>query len=283
MHSLPEERITEPMQTFPKTKTELSECASYFQVPGAHLYTVLHRTTAPVARVLLVGPFASERQNSYLPWVRWARHLAARNIEVLRFDYRGVGESLGLFEDMTFKDWHADLQFLTDWFASRTPALPLILHGLEMGALLAAKSFDSDLGDALLLWSPPANANLALRSTLLRWVGLEQLLTPGAERRSASDYILQLEQGDSVEVEGYSWSPRLWRDSFLWELPFSDGQEDAASGRGRVKIVKLPKEAAPLVKGGFVGYDEVKSFDWLFEKDAEWIKAQAFTCVESQR
>src|ERR1700691_4478826 len=128
------------MQTYPQSKTTLPEEAGYRTVAGAHLYTVLHGATTPVARVLLVGPFASERQNSYLPWVRWARHLAARNIEVLRFDYRGVGESLGLFKDIIFKDWHADLQFLTDWFASRTPALPLILHGLEMGALLAAKS-----------------------------------------------------------------------------------------------------------------------------------------------
>jgi hypothetical protein len=272
------------MQTYPQSKTALPEEAGYRTVPGAHLYTVLHRATEPVARVLLVGPFASERQNSYLPWIRWARYLAARRIEVLRYDYRGVGESLGLFEDMTFKDWYEDLQFLTDWFESRTPALPLILHGLEIGALLAAKSFDSGIGGAMLLWSPPANANQALRSTLLRWVGLEQLLTPGAERRSASDYIRQLEQGLPVEVEGYEWSPTLWRDSFGWELPsFSGGEQDAGPDQRRVKVVKLPKEAAPLVKGGFVGHDEVKNFDWLFEKDAEWIEAQALACKEGRR
>lgn len=272
------------MQTYPQSKTALPEEAGYLSVPGAHLYTVLHRVTEPVARVLLVGPFASERQNSYLPWIRWARYLAALRIEVLRYDYRGVGESLGLFEDMTFKDWHEDLQLLADWFASRTPALPLILHGLEIGALLAARSFESGVGDAMLLWSPAATANQALRSTLLRWVGLEQLLTPGAERRSASDYIRQLEQGIPIEVEGYQWSPKLWRDSFQWELPsFLGDDQDSASHRRQTRIVKLPKEAAPLVKGGFVGYDEVKNFDWLFEKDAEWIEAQAVTCGECQR
>jgi hypothetical protein len=262
----------------------MQEEAGYLPVPGAHLYTVLHRVTEPVARVLLVGPFASERQNSYLPWIRWARYLAARRIEVLRYDYRGVGESLGLFEDMTFEDWYEDLQLLTDWFARRAPSLPLILHGLEIGALLAAKSFESGVGDAMLLWSPPATANQALRSTLLRWVGLEQLLTPGAERRSASDYIRQLELGVSVEVEGYEWSPGLWHDSFQWELPsLPANEQDNLSDQRRVKIVKLPKEAAPLVKGGFVGYDEVKNFDWLFERDAEWIEDQALACGEGRR
>jgi hypothetical protein len=29
----------------------------YFRVPGAHLYTVLHRVEDPVARILFVGPF----------------------------------------------------------------------------------------------------------------------------------------------------------------------------------------------------------------------------------
>jgi len=272
------------MKTSSQPGADMQEEAGYLPVPGAHLYTVLHRVAEPVARVLLVGPFASERQNSYLPWIRWSRYLTARRIEVLRYDYRGVGESLGLFEDMTFKDWHEDLQLLTDWFASRTPALPLILHGLEIGALLAARSFENGVGDAMLLWSPPANANQALRSTLLRWVGLEQLLTPGADRRSASDYIRQLEQGVPVEVEGYQWSPKLWRDSFQWELPSSLGDDQASvSHQRQVRIVKLPKEAAPLVKGGFVGYDEVKNFDWLFEKDAEWIEAHAVACGECQR
>jgi hypothetical protein len=276
--------MTSQAKTVLQPLSELPEEAGFLTVPGAHLFTVLHRATEPVARVILVGPFASERQNSYLPWIRWSRYLAARRIEVLRYDYRGVGESLGRFEDMTFKDWNQDLQFLTDWFASRTPALPLILHGLEIGAILAAKSFDGGIGDAMLLWSPPANANQALRSTLMRWVGLEQLLTPGAERRSASDYIRQLEQGVPVEVEGYEWSSRLWSDSFQWELPsYPAAEQQAGSNQRQVKIVKLPKEAAPLVKGGFVGYDEVKNFDWLFEKDAEWIEAQALACGEGRR
>jgi hypothetical protein len=64
------------------------EQAGYLEFRGDHLYSVLHGVPNPVARVLLVGPFASERYFSYLPWVRWARYLADRRIEALRFDYR---------------------------------------------------------------------------------------------------------------------------------------------------------------------------------------------------
>lgn len=263
----------------------LLEEPGYLEFPGAQLYAVLHPTLHPLARVLLIGPFASERQNSYLPWVRWARYLAARGMEVLRYDYRGVGESPGRFEEMTFKDWREDVQLLAEWLANRTPALPLILHGLEIGALLATRCFEAGMADAMLLWSPPSTANQALRSTLLRWAGLEQLLKPDAERTTAADYIRQLEQGSAVEVEGYRWSPQLWQESFEWKMPagFRELHQETGQDNRAVRIVDLPRKAAPLVKGGFVGYDEVKNFDWLFTEEASWVEARAADCLEVRR
>jgi alpha/beta superfamily hydrolase len=253
------------------------EHAGYFSVSGAYLYTVLHEVPDPVARVLLVGPFASERHNSYLPWVRWARHLAERRIEVLRYDYRGIGESTGAFEEMRFAAWYEDVQLLVSWFRSRPAKLPLVLHGLEIGAILAARAFHNGDGDALLLWSAPANAHQALRSTLLRWVGLEHLYKPSEEVKPVAEYIRQLEQGGFVEVEGYRWSSDLWQESFTVSLPASivdDSTATCAYGKP-VRIVKLDKKAAPLVKGGFVGYDEAKDFDWLFAPNSDWIASVA--------
>src|ERR1700750_2748631 len=95
--------------------TNLLECAGYFPVSGAHLYTVLHRVEKPVARMLMAGSFASERHYSFDPWIRWARYLAEKGVEVLRFDYRGVGESEGVFEEASFQEWSDDLALLANW------------------------------------------------------------------------------------------------------------------------------------------------------------------------
>lgn len=267
------------MQTQSPTEVPVLEQAGYFTVPGAHLYTVLHQVPDPVARVLLIGAFASERHFSYPPWVRWARYLAAKRIEVLRFDYRGVGESTGVFEEMSFHNWIEDVRLLADWFSSQSPGVPLVLHGLEIGAILAGKCFSDGMGDALLLWSPPANANQALRSSLLHWAGLGQLNEPPENRRTAAEYINQLERGSLIEVQGYQWSSRLWQDSFHFDLPDTLNSEDSSleTRKRPVKIVKLGKEASPLVKPHF-GNDEAKDFDWLYSIHYEWMsKALAFS------
>ncbi len=249
------------------------EQAGYFEVPGAHLYTVLHRTPDPLARVLLVGSFAHERHVSWRPWARWARYLAARGIEVLRFDYRGVGESTGVFEELCFSDWLEDVRLLAKWLSDRTPRLPLLLHGLGIGGLLAGTCFHEGTGDALLLWSPASSANKFLRAGLGRWANLGQLLESSSSRQTASGLIEQMEQGSLIEVEGYLWSGRLWRDSFHFELPSGLADNEAASERyvKPVRVVQLGKDAAPLV-GPHPGFaEEANDLSWLYAENFAWM------------
>jgi hypothetical protein len=251
----------------------LAEHAGYFEVPGAHLYTMLHRVKEPVARLLLVGPFASERHSSYIPWVLWARYLAGKGIEVLRYDHRGMGESEGVFEETSFDDWIQDVHLLARWLNDRSPGVPLVLHGLGIGGLLASFAFQAGLGNSLLLWSPPASANEALRSSLVRWINVNQLFRYGDERKQPSAFIQELEQGSAVEVDGYQWSEKLWRGSFQVHLPAALRDEVTARAEYQrpVRIVKLGKEAAPLVKAGPVADGRIKDFTWLFLENWQWI------------
>jgi pimeloyl-ACP methyl ester carboxylesterase len=260
------------VQQYPESV--LAERAGYFPVPGAHLYTVLHQVEVPLARVLLIGPFASERHTSYGLWLQWARYLAARRIEVVRFDYRGIGESTGVFAEMSFRSWVDDVERLSAWLRKREQNAPLILHGLGMGGLLAAKAFHNGEADALVMWSAPLNANKVLRSALQRWIGPQQLLKREEDRHPPSHYFRLLDEGQSVEVDGYEWTPELWRESLSFDLPGAmvPPNDTAASYRRPVRMVQLGKNAAPLVPGGLLlGFEESKDFSWLFAPNYEWI------------
>ncbi len=261
------------MDPIQSTHTYPSEHAAYFPVPGAHLYTVLHYAVDPIARVMLIGPFASERHFSYHPWVRWARYLSARHIEVLRYDYRGIGESTGDFAELTFTHWSEDVRLLGEWLIQRSPKIPLILHGLEIGALLAVKAFELGFGDGMLLWSAPPTANQALRSSLLLWAGLEQKWESSENHLSASEYIDQLEQGFPIEVQGYQWPAHLWHDSFAIELPAAVRTDDSWSticGRPVLSLA-LDRHAAPLVKP-HVMYQDLPDLGWLYARTFDFLK-----------
>ena len=118
--------------------------------------------------------------------------------------------------------WSEDVELLADWLKSRSPDVPLVLHGLEIGALLAGNAFHNGIGSGAFTVVSTCYRNQALRSTLLRWVGLEHLFKPSEDVKPAAEYIRQLEQGALVEVEGYQWSSSLWRDSFGVKLPGLD-------------------------------------------------------------
>lgn len=191
-----------------------AEIHDYLAHRGEQLYVVRHRTREPPrAQALFCSPFALERTLAYTTLVRFARHLAHRGIEVIRFDYRGTGESSGRCEHFDFAHWADDTA--TVFEATRTDASPpRILFGLRFGALMASRLFADGHGDGLLAWGPFADARSMLHE-LLRHKVVGQALRggqagPGADREA---FIAQWLREGVLEVDGHRWGKALWTQS----------------------------------------------------------------------
>ena len=209
----------------------LTESPGYLTQGPDSLYYVHHRAPGGCrAAVLLAGPLGLERSHAYVVWTRWARHLASRGMDVLRFDYRGIGESTGRFEEMTFQHWEADARAALEHLRRACPGVPVVVHGLRLGALLAARVFHTDKADGLLLWDPPESGRAHLMEVLRRKVAADNLEGTGGNARSREDYLAELEAGGSMEVEGLSWTRGLWRSTEAYELALPS-REDARPWR----------------------------------------------------
>ena len=191
------------------TDCERLEEPGYLSFAGEQLYYVIHRTPRPCrARVVLAGPFTTERSHRHISWTRWARFLARHDVEAIRFDYRGFGESTGRFEDMSFSSWYGDLVAFIRFFSKEGREAPLIIHGVGLGALLGYRAFVEDHGSALLMWLPPASGQQMLHEEMKLRLANDYVINP-KRAKSREQYFAEINAGGCVEVEGFGWTRRL--------------------------------------------------------------------------
>jgi uncharacterized protein len=93
----------------------VNEQALIFDCEGDSLVGILNRTTTPATRGVLIAVGGPQyRVGSHRQFTLLARHLAERGIPVLRFDYRGMGDSTGRLR--TFEGVSQDIRCAIDRF-----------------------------------------------------------------------------------------------------------------------------------------------------------------------
>jgi uncharacterized protein len=162
---------------------------------------------AVLGHVVYVHPFAEEMNAARRMAGKQARAMARAGFAVLQMDLMGCGDSSGHFEEASWDAWVADVALARHWMLERWPGVAW-LWGLRAGCLLAAQVCRQDTHPAkLLLWQPVLSGKQHLHQFLRLQMAGD--IVRGESSRGTSRLIHLLEQGESVEVAGYSVSAAL--------------------------------------------------------------------------
>lgn len=173
------------------------------QSSGLTLHGLLYRPREAGGAPLLVicDPFAEEKKCAHRPLVDITRGLCAQGYAVLRFDYRGCGDSQGAFGEFTPEDWLQDIHAAIEFAHGEEAPMWIGLAGLRMGASLA-DAVARDRGDiaCLMLWEPIIDGKQYVAQNLRRSM-IKAMLTEGKQFDAES--VAAKHESDVIDFDGY--------------------------------------------------------------------------------
>ena len=128
----------------------------FFGESKNQLYGVLHPKQGVVTRtssVVLCNAFGQEYMRSHRAIRQLAIMLSKQGYDVLRFDYRGTGDSALDLHDVDAHDWIDDINIAINEVREISSVKKVHVIGLRLGGLLAASACESrDDIDSLVFW-----------------------------------------------------------------------------------------------------------------------------------
>lgn len=159
----------------------VAERALTFGCEGEALVGILHAPSAPCdAGVVVIVGGPQYRAGSHRQFVLLARVLAAAGFPVLRFDYRGMGDSTGA--QRSFETVVADVGAAIDELQRQVPAVRrIVLWGLCDGASAALLYCDATRDTriaGMCALNPWIRSDASLAKTQLKHYYAQRLLSP---------------------------------------------------------------------------------------------------------
>ena len=165
---------------------------------GTRLFAVLHMPDGQARRAaLFLPPLFEEKKPSYRPLRDVACRLCADGAAVLRFDFRGTGDSGGTHRELTLKAMREDAAAAAAWLREKTPGAPLVLVGLRAGASLALMEAKSLGADAVAALAPVVKGRRFV-SQMVRKKQVRAMLTAGEARGAGKDVASSRQAGEAV-------------------------------------------------------------------------------------
>ncbi len=148
----------------------IKESTCYFCCHDSWLYGILSLPEQSLSTrgVLIIVGGPQYRIGSHRQFTLLARYLAAKGIPVMRFDYRGMGDSEG--EIRTFEAVHDDINSAIDYFTKEVPDLrEIVIWGLCDAASAALfYAYQDNRVTGLVLLNPWIRTEQGIAKTYLK-------------------------------------------------------------------------------------------------------------------
>jgi alpha/beta superfamily hydrolase len=284
-----------------KSLTEIAE-ALFLESAGARIFAVLHtpepNASPPPLGLAICSPIADEHVAAYRILRLAADRFCQAGMAVMRFDYRGQGDSEGHFEEMTPEQMAKDTLRALDVMRERTGAKRLAVLGLRVGCAIAMRAamLDSTL-QACIAWAPLPSPERYFRDLLRRQVLSDVMY--GENKRSVKDQLQSLRDGGTVDIGGYALPGSLYEP--LCAATFAEQAAEttvpllaALPRRGGKPVEDLAKSLAERPDTLVREIEEEPFWQFpkegslapppkkLFEETAAWLSAHAASRAEAR-
>ncbi len=223
-----------PLSPNPAVSGDFNQQPVQFSCAGHQLVGILHRAAADATRgVVLVVGGPQYRVGSHRQFVQLSRVLAASGIPVLRFDYRGMGDSAGPF--VGFEGIAEDIRAAIDELQRSAPSLQeVVLWGLCDAATAASFYAPSDARvRGLVLANPWARSAQGEAKAFLKHYYLKRLLSRSFWKKLFSGKFRPLESaaslGDNIAKANNRAKASTASEQAVGEKPLIERMEAALS------------------------------------------------------
>ncbi len=174
---------------------------------GSSLYAVYHvPETSSKLPIVIAPPLFEERKSAYAALRRLAQDLAGAGHPVMRFDYRGSGESGGSGAARRWEHLAQDVMSVRKTLSALSGKRDSALVGLRLGGTLVLQESIRAGGEAVLAFAPIVMGSTQVRLWKMRSKIRAELTTATAGSSTTSA------AAETLDFDGYDVHPKFFDD-----------------------------------------------------------------------
>lgn len=246
---------------------------------GQKIFGMLHRPVAGTDSlcpgIIMLHGFTGTSVEPHRLFVTTARNLAQKGFYVLRFDFRGSGQSEGDFADMTYRGEVSDALTAISFLGSQpdVDSVRIGVIGLSLGGAVACHVAGAQPNvTSVVLWAPATALNRLAESLARAMLNLSQELTIGfvdwSGNRVGPKFMKQLgNERPLAELLKFDGPVLIIHGDNDKAVPLSDSQTIQRIFNERQKRVELK-----VIEGADHTFNSVKWENEVIQATVDWFE-----------